>query len=67
MLYTTVLDLSRFISTLLAGGKLPDGDHLLARATLDSMWTPQYVKAGETKAAEAPAPVAPTVAGGDKE
>jgi CubicO group peptidase (beta-lactamase class C family) len=48
-LYTTVLDLSRFTSVLFARGALPGGNRLLARATLDSMWTPQYAKPGETE------------------
>src|SRR3954447_12654295 len=47
-LYTTVLDLSRFMSVLFAGGALPGGNRLLEQATLDTMWTPQYAKAGAT-------------------
>jgi CubicO group peptidase (beta-lactamase class C family)/D-alanyl-D-alanine dipeptidase len=48
-LYTSVLDLSRFMSVLFAGGALPNGNRLLAKATLDSMWTPQYAKPGATE------------------
>lgn len=47
-LYTSVLDLSRFMSVLFAGGLLPSGNRFLARATLDSMWTPQYADPGAT-------------------
>jgi CubicO group peptidase (beta-lactamase class C family)/D-alanyl-D-alanine dipeptidase len=47
-LYTSVLDLSRFLSALFAGGALPNGSRLLAKATLDSMWTPQYAERGAT-------------------
>ncbi|MFL5476526.1 MAG: serine hydrolase [Gemmatimonadales bacterium] len=45
-LYTTVLDLSRFMSVLFDGGAIPGGKRLLARATLDSMWTPQFADSG---------------------
>jgi CubicO group peptidase (beta-lactamase class C family)/D-alanyl-D-alanine dipeptidase len=48
-LYTSVLDLSRFISVLLAGGVLPNGNRLLRRTTLDTMWAPQYAEAGATR------------------
>ncbi len=47
-LYTTVLDLGRFMSVLFAGGAAPDGRRVLAKATLDSMWTPQYAAPGAT-------------------
>ena len=47
-LYTTVLDLGRFMSVLFDGGALPGGKRLLARATLDSMWTPQCADSGAT-------------------
>jgi CubicO group peptidase (beta-lactamase class C family)/D-alanyl-D-alanine dipeptidase len=47
-LYTTVLDLGRFMSVLFDGGALPSGRRLLARATLDSMWTPQFADSGAT-------------------
>ncbi len=36
------------MSVLFAGGALPGGKRLLARATLDSMWTPQFADAGAT-------------------
>jgi CubicO group peptidase (beta-lactamase class C family)/D-alanyl-D-alanine dipeptidase len=38
---STVLDLGRFLAALLAGGEL-DGRRILARETLEQMWTPQY-------------------------
>jgi len=47
-LYTTVLDLSRFVSVLFDGGALPGGKRLLTQATLDSMWTPQFADSGAT-------------------
>jgi CubicO group peptidase (beta-lactamase class C family)/D-alanyl-D-alanine dipeptidase len=47
-LYTSVLDLGRFLSVLFAGGATPDGQRVLAKATLDSMWTPQYASPGDT-------------------
>jgi CubicO group peptidase (beta-lactamase class C family)/D-alanyl-D-alanine dipeptidase len=47
-LYTSVLDLSRFMSVLFARGALPGGKRLLAKSTLDSMWTPQYAEPGAT-------------------
>ncbi len=45
-LYTTVTDLGRFLEILLARGRTPEGTQVLAPATLDSMWTPQYAPAG---------------------
>jgi CubicO group peptidase (beta-lactamase class C family)/D-alanyl-D-alanine dipeptidase len=47
-LYTTVLDLSRFMSVLFDKGALPGGNRILDRATLDSMWTPQFADSGAT-------------------
>lgn len=44
-MYTTVEDLSRFLSVLFAGGRGPGGQ-VIARATLDSMWTPQFTAPG---------------------
>jgi len=41
-LYSTVLDLSKFIQVLSARGALANG-RLLSRASLDAMWTPQLV------------------------
>ena len=47
-MYSTVLDLGRFLGVLFAGGVTPEGTRVLARATLDSMWTPQFAAAGAT-------------------
>ena len=47
-MYSTVLDLGRFLGILLNGGMTPEGRRVLARATLDSMWTPQFAAAGTT-------------------
>jgi D-alanyl-D-alanine dipeptidase len=44
-MYTTVEELGRFVSVLLAGGRGPNGQ-VIARATLDSMWTPQLAGSG---------------------
>lgn len=41
-MYSTVLDLGRFLQILFAGGVAPTGERILSRATLDSMWTPQF-------------------------
>lgn len=41
----TVNDLARFLSVLFAGGRGPGGP-VLSRATLEKMWTPQFVAAG---------------------
>ena len=46
-LYTTVVDLSRFVGMLLRGGALADGTPMLQRGTLDQMWTPQFRDAGQ--------------------
>jgi CubicO group peptidase (beta-lactamase class C family)/D-alanyl-D-alanine dipeptidase len=40
-MYSTVVDLGRFLSALFAGGSR-DGQRILAPTTLDSMWTPQF-------------------------
>ncbi len=45
-MYTTVLDLGKFLQILFAGGTASNGQRILARATLDSMWTPQFAPAG---------------------
>jgi CubicO group peptidase (beta-lactamase class C family)/D-alanyl-D-alanine dipeptidase len=45
-MYSTVLDLGRFLQMLFAGGVSPSGQRVLARATLDSMWTPQFAPPG---------------------
>jgi CubicO group peptidase (beta-lactamase class C family) len=47
-MYSTVTDLGRFLGILFAGGTTPEGTRVLARATLDSMWTPQFARGGET-------------------
>jgi CubicO group peptidase (beta-lactamase class C family)/D-alanyl-D-alanine dipeptidase len=44
-LYTTVKDLSRFLSVLFAGGRTRDGA-IVSRKTLETMWTPQFAKKG---------------------
>jgi CubicO group peptidase (beta-lactamase class C family)/D-alanyl-D-alanine dipeptidase len=46
-LYTSVLDLGRFLSVLFARGRGSDGQ-ILKPETLEEMWTPQFVKPGET-------------------
>ncbi|MFN8580911.1 MAG: serine hydrolase [Gemmatimonadaceae bacterium] len=46
-MYATMPDLARFMSVLFAGGKGASGQ-VVSRATLDSMWTPQFVPAGTT-------------------
>jgi CubicO group peptidase (beta-lactamase class C family)/D-alanyl-D-alanine dipeptidase len=45
-LYTTVNDLGKFLSILLAAGRGPDGQVLKAE-TLEQMWTPQFAKPDE--------------------
>jgi CubicO group peptidase (beta-lactamase class C family)/D-alanyl-D-alanine dipeptidase len=45
-MYSTVLDLGRFLETLFAGGVAPNGTRILPRDMLDSMWTPQFVAPG---------------------
>ncbi len=47
-MYSTVLDLGRFLEILFDGGTTPEGRRVLARSTLDSMWTPQFAPAGAT-------------------
>jgi serine beta-lactamase-like protein LACTB len=44
-MYSTVLDLSRFLSALFDGGKA-GGRRIVKSETLEKMWTPQFVKAG---------------------
>jgi CubicO group peptidase (beta-lactamase class C family)/D-alanyl-D-alanine dipeptidase len=41
-MYSTVLDLGRFLEVLFARGVSPNGSRIVAPATLDSMWTPQF-------------------------
>ncbi|HEY9228306.1 MAG TPA: serine hydrolase domain-containing protein, partial [Gemmatimonadaceae bacterium] len=45
-MYSTVLDLGRFLEILFARGVTPEGNRVLAAATLDTMWTPQFAAAG---------------------
>jgi CubicO group peptidase (beta-lactamase class C family)/D-alanyl-D-alanine dipeptidase len=47
-MYSTVLDLGRFVEILLARGVTPEGKRVLSAATLDSMWTPQFAAPGAT-------------------
>jgi CubicO group peptidase (beta-lactamase class C family)/D-alanyl-D-alanine dipeptidase len=47
-MYSTVLDLGRFIEILLGHGVTPDGKRVLAASTLDSMWAPQFAPSGAT-------------------
>ena len=48
-MYTTVLDLGRFMRMLFGGGSL-DGQRIVRRTTLDSMWTPQFANDARTGA-----------------
>jgi CubicO group peptidase (beta-lactamase class C family)/D-alanyl-D-alanine dipeptidase len=41
-MYSTVLDLGRFMEILIARGATPSGRRILSAATIDSMWTPQF-------------------------
>ena len=45
-MYSTVLDLGRFLSVLFNQGQGPNG-RVLQAATLEKMWTPQFVKPDE--------------------
>jgi CubicO group peptidase (beta-lactamase class C family)/D-alanyl-D-alanine dipeptidase len=45
-MYSTVLDLSRFLSLLLSGGR-GVGGQVLKPQTLETMWTPQFAKLGD--------------------
>jgi CubicO group peptidase (beta-lactamase class C family)/D-alanyl-D-alanine dipeptidase len=47
-MYSTVQDLGRFLSVLFARGKSEHGV-IVRPETLEQMWTPQFVKAGEKK------------------
>jgi len=46
-MYSTVLDLGRFMSALIAGGSGPGGS-VVSQASLEDMWTPQFAEPGET-------------------
>ena len=48
-LYTSVNDLSRFLSMLFAGGKAAGGV-IVKPETLEQMWKPQFAKAGDKQA-----------------
>jgi len=45
-LYTSVMDLGRFLSVLFAGGKGPKGV-VVQPSTLEKMWTPQFAEPGQ--------------------
>ena len=45
-MYSTVLDLGRFLELLFARGVAPGGQRVLSSALLDSMWTPQFAPPG---------------------
>jgi CubicO group peptidase (beta-lactamase class C family)/D-alanyl-D-alanine dipeptidase len=45
-MYTSVLDLGRFMGVLFNGGEAANG-RVLRRETLEQMWTPQYAKPGQ--------------------
>jgi CubicO group peptidase (beta-lactamase class C family)/D-alanyl-D-alanine dipeptidase len=47
-MYSTVLDLARFVEIMIARGVTPEGKRVLSPATLDSMWTPQFAAPGAT-------------------
>jgi CubicO group peptidase (beta-lactamase class C family)/D-alanyl-D-alanine dipeptidase len=47
-MYSTVLDLGRFLQILFARGATANGERILTAATLDSMWTPQFAAPGAT-------------------
>lgn len=46
-MYSTVLDLGKFLSVLFNGGQGADGP-VLRPQTLEEMWTPQFVKPGQS-------------------
>ncbi|MEJ7809492.1 MAG: serine hydrolase [Gemmatimonadaceae bacterium] len=45
-MYTSVVDLGKFLSVLFAGGRAGD-TRVINRRTLEQMWTPQFAKPGE--------------------
>jgi CubicO group peptidase (beta-lactamase class C family)/D-alanyl-D-alanine dipeptidase len=45
-MYSTVIDLGRFMEILIAKGLTPNGSRVLSAATIDSMWTPQFAALG---------------------
>src|SRR6185295_7460676 len=48
-MYSTVLDLGRFMSALFAGGRTSSGGQILKRETLEAMWTPQFASPGDKR------------------
>lgn len=48
-MYSTVLDLSRFMSVLFSRGQTPEGRQLLKPETLEAMWTPQFAAPGDKR------------------
>jgi D-alanyl-D-alanine dipeptidase/CubicO group peptidase (beta-lactamase class C family) len=42
-LYSTLLDLSKFIQVVSGRGMAPSGARVLTRASMDAMWNPQFV------------------------
>jgi len=47
-MYSTVLDLARFVEIMIGRGVTPEGKRVLSAGTLDSMWTPQFAAPGAT-------------------
>lgn len=45
-MYSSVIDLSKFMSMLFAGGTAPSGARVLKPATLEAMWQPQFAAPG---------------------
>jgi CubicO group peptidase (beta-lactamase class C family)/D-alanyl-D-alanine dipeptidase len=45
-MYSTVLDLGRFVEMLFARGVASNGQRVVSAATLDAMWTPQFAASG---------------------
>jgi CubicO group peptidase (beta-lactamase class C family)/D-alanyl-D-alanine dipeptidase len=45
-MYSTVLDLGRFMSMLFNGGRAVNGTQIVKKETLEEMWRPQFVPAG---------------------
>src|SRR5262245_5253175 len=45
-LYSTVLDLGRFVEILIGHGVTPEGQRVLTPSMLETMWTPQFVPRG---------------------
>jgi len=46
-MYSTVLDLGRFLSVLFAGGRAASGAQVLRPETIEAMWTPQFGVPGQ--------------------